>query len=70
MAGDIASLVRNFTGVRLECDLPNAELYKFQGAITFNNQHRVPITNDQVLLKGSCLRNTEWVFGIAVYTGH
>ncbi len=29
LATDFPSLVKNFTGVRLECDLPNAELYKF-----------------------------------------
>lgn len=25
---------------------------------------------DQVLLRGAMLRNTSWVFGIVVYTGH
>jgi len=30
----------------------------------------VPLNQDQLLLKGSCLRNTEWIFGFAVYTGH
>ena len=30
----------------------------------------IPIDNDQILLRGSCLRNTEWVIGICIYTGH
>ena len=30
----------------------------------------VPINADQILLRGSSLRNTEWVIGIAIYTGH
>ena len=25
---------------------------------------------DQILLRGSSLRNTEWVIGVAVFTGH
>mmetsp|Transcript_7016 Transcript_7016/g.9751 ORF Transcript_7016/g.9751 Transcript_7016/m.9751 type:complete len:161 (+) Transcript_7016:1139-1621(+) len=31
---------------------------------------KFPIDPDQVLLKGSSLRNTEWVLGVCVYTGH
>jgi phospholipid-transporting ATPase len=29
LAADFPTLVRSFTGANLECDLPNAELYKF-----------------------------------------
>lgn len=29
-----------------------------------------PLTNESVLLKGSILRNTDWCYGVAVYTGH
>lgn len=34
------------------------------------NGEKIPLTNDQVLLKGCQLRNTGWCYGIAVYTGH
>lgn len=30
----------------------------------------VPLGPDQVLLRGAQLRNTQWVVGIVVYTGH
>jgi phospholipid-transporting ATPase len=29
-----------------------------------------PLSADQVLLKGSILRNTDWCYGVACYTGH
>jgi phospholipid-transporting ATPase len=30
----------------------------------------VPINPDQILLRGSQLRNTNWIHGIVLYTGH
>lgn len=30
----------------------------------------LPLGPDQVLLRGAMLRNTSWVFGIVIYTGH
>lgn len=30
----------------------------------------VPLGPDQVLLRGAMLRNTRWVFGVVIYTGH
>lgn len=30
----------------------------------------VPLGADQILLRGAQLRNTQWVIGIVVYTGH
>lgn len=30
----------------------------------------VPLGPDQILLRGAQLRNTQWVHGVVVYTGH
>jgi len=30
----------------------------------------LPLDEEQILLRGSSLRNTEWVYGVAIYTGH
>ena len=30
----------------------------------------VAVDPDQILLRGSCLRNTEWLIGICIYSGH
>lgn len=31
---------------------------------------KIALDEEQILLRGSSLRNTEWVYGVAVYTGH
>lgn len=31
---------------------------------------QVPLGPDQILLRGAQIRNTPWVYGIAVFTGH
>ena len=54
----------------VECEHPNEFLYKFNGNFVLKDGQRVPMDPDQMLLKGSCLRNTEWVLGLAVFTGH
>ena len=57
-------------GATIECEQPNEHLYKFDGNFTFKDKTKLPLDPDQVLLKGSCLRNTEWVLGLCVFTGH
>ncbi|XP_074619710.1 phospholipid-transporting ATPase IA-like isoform X2 [Acropora palmata] len=55
---------------RVECEGPNNRLYDFVGNITLQSQKSVPLGPDQVLLRGAHLRNTQWIFGLVVYTGH
>uniref|UniRef100_A0A8C9VU73 Phospholipid-transporting ATPase n=1 Tax=Scleropages formosus TaxID=113540 RepID=A0A8C9VU73_SCLFO len=55
---------------RLECEGPNRHLYDFTGTLRLDNQNPAPLGPDQVLLRGAQLRNTQWVVGIVVYTGH
>uniref|UniRef100_A0A8C5GLD3 Phospholipid-transporting ATPase n=1 Tax=Gouania willdenowi TaxID=441366 RepID=A0A8C5GLD3_GOUWI len=55
---------------RLECEGPNRHLYDFTGTLRLENHNPVPLGPDQVLLRGAQLRNTQWVVGIVVYTGH
>eukprot|EP00026_Physarum_polycephalum_P000972 Phypoly_transcript_00973.p1 GENE.Phypoly_transcript_00973~~Phypoly_transcript_00973.p1 ORF type:complete len:1149 (+),score=209.12 Phypoly_transcript_00973:246-3692(+) len=56
-----------FKGV-IKCEHPNNRLYNFDGTINFNNQS-YPLGVKQILLRGAMLRNTKWVYGIAIFTG-
>lgn len=65
------------TQIRCYCEVqaPNHELYRFAGRAVFNygvggeNEEIFPLTPDQFIFRGSILRNTEWIYGLAVYTG-
>jgi phospholipid-transporting ATPase len=56
--------------------LPNPRLYNFNGSLellagnTASSIGLLSLEAKQTLLRGAMLRNTEWVFGVAVYTGH
>ncbi|XP_035524586.1 probable phospholipid-transporting ATPase IA isoform X3 [Morone saxatilis] len=65
---DIDSLMR-LSG-RMECESPNRHLYEFVGNIRLDRHSTVPLSPDQILLRGAQLRNTQWVHGVVVYTGH
>ncbi|XP_037636903.1 phospholipid-transporting ATPase IA isoform X4 [Sebastes umbrosus] len=65
---DIDSLMR-LSG-RMECESPNRHLYEFVGNIRLDGHSTIPLSPDQILLRGAQLRNTQWVHGVVVYTGH
>ncbi|XP_078481609.1 phospholipid-transporting ATPase IA isoform X3 [Ciona intestinalis] len=54
----------------IECESPNRHLYSFNGSIKLNEDRLLPLGPDQILLRGAMLRNTKWIFGVVVYTGH
>jgi len=60
----------------VEAELPNRQLYEFAGNIITKTDGAgragvpVPVTATQLLLRGARLRNTAWVTGLVVYTGH
>ncbi|XP_007495297.2 phospholipid-transporting ATPase IB isoform X1 [Monodelphis domestica] len=55
---------------RIECEGPNRHLYDFIGNLYLDGNSSVSIGPDQILLRGAQLRNTQWAFGLVVYTGH
>lgn len=48
---------------------PNIDLYKFDGHVTVNAQEKLPLTNNEIVYRGSILRNTECALGMVIYTG-
>ena len=62
--------LKNFNGAQIDCEGPNEHLYKFEGNLKLTNGEIISIDPDQILLRGSCLRNTEWIIGVCIYSGH
>jgi len=52
----------------LEYEAPNNNLGRFEGNLTWNNK-TLPLKNENVLLRGTRLRNTQWAYGIVCYAG-
>lgn len=76
--------VAKFQG-EIDCQGPNEFLYRFEGNLKFkpskseflsmeSSYHgghaNISLDANQMLLRGSSLRNTEYIYGIVVYTGH
>lgn len=47
---------------------PNLDLYKLDGKVTLGKR-TVPLTNNEVLYRGSILRNTHRAIGMVIYSG-
>ncbi|CAG0923824.1 unnamed protein product [Notodromas monacha] len=54
----------------VECESPNRHLYEFVGTLRELGKPAHSLGPQQMLLRGAKLRNTMWVFGIVIYTGH
>ncbi|KAI3635167.1 hypothetical protein MIR68_006733 [Amoeboaphelidium protococcarum] len=66
-----AELAQGFQA-ELSTELPNSSLYTFDGTMIMSNggQQKIPLDPSQILLRGAMLRNTAWVYGVVVFTGH
>lgn len=60
------------------CNTPNQLLYEFDGIFEMtistkkkkNIKEKVSLDAKQLLLKGAILKDTDWIIGFVVYTGH
>nr|XP_042699077.1 phospholipid-transporting ATPase ID isoform X2 [Chrysemys picta bellii] len=64
--GDISKLAQ-FDG-EVICEPPNNKLDKFGGTLYWK-ESKYQLSNQNMLLRGCMLRNTEWCFGLVVFAG-
>uniref|UniRef100_A0A8C1QQX6 Phospholipid-transporting ATPase n=1 Tax=Cyprinus carpio TaxID=7962 RepID=A0A8C1QQX6_CYPCA len=61
-------------GLQITADIKDIDslihLYEFVGNIRLDGHRYEKIDRQSILLRGAQLRNTQWVHGIVVYTGH
>ncbi|KAM4537847.1 phospholipid-transporting ATPase IH isoform 2-T2 [Fundulus diaphanus] len=56
----------------IDCEQPQPDLYKFRGNINIymgNEPVSRSLASQNLLLRGATLKNTEYIFGVAIYTG-
>jgi phospholipid-translocating ATPase len=53
----------------IKCEDPNANLYSFVGSMEWRGQ-QYPLSSLQLLLRDSKLRNTDYIYGAVIFTGH
>ncbi|OAX78848.1 hypothetical protein ACJ72_06839 [Emergomyces africanus] len=61
-------IIHNNTSIHFAVEDPNIDLYKFDGNVTVGEE-KLPLTNSEVIYRGSILRNTREAFGMVIYTG-
>ena len=58
---------------RVRSEQPNSSLYTYEATLTMTaggGEKELPLAPDQLLLRGATLRNTPWIHGVVVFTGH
>lgn len=51
------------------CETPNNSIHRFSGSLTLQDGNKEVITTNAIMLRGSTLRNTEYIYGLVVNTG-
>ncbi|KAI8081524.1 uncharacterized protein BX664DRAFT_268350 [Halteromyces radiatus] len=62
-----------FSGV-IQSEHPNNRLYNYDGTLTLTldngKEKDFPLDPSKLLLRGAQLRNTSWIYGLVIFTGH
>ncbi|XP_033107552.1 probable phospholipid-transporting ATPase IM [Anneissia japonica] len=57
----------NFNG-EVQCEAPNNRLDRYEGTLNWGEE-KFSLNNDQLLLRGCRIRNTQWCYGIVIFAG-
>lgn len=60
--------LRSING-KILSEQPNSSLYTYEGTMELGTQ-KIPLSPEQMILRGATLRNTAWITGLAIFTGH
>ncbi|EXC20294.1 Putative phospholipid-transporting ATPase 8 [Morus notabilis] len=60
--------LKEFTAV-IKCEDPNENLYSFIGTLYYDGK-QYPLSLQQILLRDSKLKNTDYIYGAVIFTGH
>lgn len=64
-------LVSDLSSTEILSEQPNSSLYTYEGNLKgFGSVGQIPLSPEQLLLRGATLRNTQWIHGIVIFTGH
>ncbi|XVF58073.1 hypothetical protein PTKIN_Ptkin07bG0032900 [Pterospermum kingtungense] len=63
-----AGSLKEFRAV-IKCEDPNEHLYSFIGTL-YNDCQQYPLSPQQILLRDSKLKNTDYIYGVVIFTGH
>lgn len=60
-------------GGKIKSEQPNSSLYTYEATLTMQSgpgEKELALNPEQLLLRGATLRNTPWIHGVVVFTGH
>ena len=60
--------LKDFKAV-IKCEDPNENLYSFVGTLYYDDRE-YPLSLQQILLRDSKLKNTDYIYGAVIFTGH
>uniref|UniRef100_A0A8I5P273 Phospholipid-transporting ATPase n=1 Tax=Papio anubis TaxID=9555 RepID=A0A8I5P273_PAPAN len=65
---DAELLYLHFSAGEVRCEAPNNKLDRFSGILTYKGKNYF-LDHDKLLLRGCIIRNTDWCYGLVIYTG-